>query len=98
MVPLDRFLIPAHYSDSLAHLLISHGTIVDRVEKLAFDITQDYKGETMHLLCVLNGGSTFFSDLCHAIRKFHDYTRQTYVPFTFDFVKYVLYFPIIRKR
>jgi hypothetical protein len=86
-VPLDHFLIPAHYADTLDYLLVSHGTIVDRVEKLAFDISQDYQGQTLHLLCVLKGGSAFFADLCSAIRKFHDYKRQTYIPFTFDFVK-----------
>ena len=68
-------------------MLISHGTIVDRVEKLAYDITQDYKGQTLHLLCVLKGGSAFFADLCNAIRRLHDYSRQTYIPFTYDFVK-----------
>jgi hypoxanthine phosphoribosyltransferase len=67
--------------------MYSHGMIVDRVEKLAFDITQDYKNETLHLLCVLKGGSSFFADLCSAIRKFHDYTRSAHIPFTYDFVK-----------
>lgn len=86
-IPLDRFLIPAHYDDTLDYLLVSHGMITDRVEKLAYDITQDYKGKTLHLLCVLKGASPFFADLCNAIRKFHDYARNVYIPFTFDFVK-----------
>ena len=63
--------------------------IVDRVEKLAYDIVRDYSGNTIHILCVLKGqllilvlscyynnnnvgGSTFFYDLCSAIRRFHD--------------------------
>lgn len=86
-IPLDHFLLPAHYADTLDSLLISHGMIIDRVEKLAYDICEDYSGKTLHLLCVLKGGSAFFADLCNAIRKFHDFTRQTYIPFTFDFVK-----------
>ena len=64
-----------------------HGSIVDRVEKLAYDINQDYKGETIHLLCVLKGGSQFFQDLQNALRKFHDYARAGHIPFTFDFVR-----------
>ena len=84
---LQHFYVPAHYQDTLEHLLIPHGTIIDRVEKLAYDIIQDYHGQTIHLLCVLKGGSTFFQDLSIALRKFHDYARNLYVPFTFDFIR-----------
>ena len=84
---LEHFYIPEHYSNLLDSLLVPHGAIVDRVEKLAYDITKDYEGETIHLLCVLKGGSTFFQDLCNALRKFHNYTRQNYIPFTFDFIR-----------
>ena len=63
------------------------GAIVDRIEKLAYDMMQDYHGETIHLMCVLKGGSAFFQDLCSALRKFHDYSGQNYVPYTFDFVR-----------
>ncbi len=54
-IDLTHFYIPLHYQDTLEHLLIPHGTIVDRVEKLAYDISQDYLGETIHLLVVLKG-------------------------------------------
>lgn len=84
---LNHFYVPAHYNDTLDCLLIPHGMILDRVEKLAYDITQDYHGQTIHLLCVLKGGSTFFQDLSKALRKFHDYARNLYVPFTFDFIR-----------
>jgi hypoxanthine phosphoribosyltransferase len=52
---LDHYYIPEHYRDTLDNILINHGTIVDRVEKLAYDITQDYNGQTIHILCVLKG-------------------------------------------
>ena len=35
-----------------------HGMIVSRVEKLAKDIAEDYKGETIYILCVLKGCDT----------------------------------------
>lgn len=54
-IALEYYYIPQHYQDSLSALLIPHGTIVDRVEKLAYDISQDYDGQTIHLLCVLKG-------------------------------------------
>jgi len=71
-IALEHFYIPAHYQETLDSLLVPHGMIVDRVEKLAYDITMDYTGNTIHLLCVLKGGSTFFYDLCSALRRCHD--------------------------
>jgi hypoxanthine phosphoribosyltransferase len=86
-IGLEHFYIPEHYQDSLDSLLIPHGQILDRIEKLAYDIIQDYQGVTIHLLCVLKGGSTFFQHLSNALRKFHDYKRSAHIPFTFDFVR-----------
>eukprot|EP01038_Epipyxis_sp_PR26KG_P006531 gene6531-8973_t len=86
-IDLKHFYIPEHYQETLDSLLVPHGMIINRVEKLAYDITQDYRGETIHLLCVLKGGSTFFQNLCDAIRKFHDYARMNYIPYTFDFIR-----------
>ena len=54
-IKLDYFYIPLHYQDTISSILIPHGMIVDRVEKLAYDILQDYHGQTIHLLCVLKG-------------------------------------------
>ncbi len=52
---LDHFVIPAHYQEHLKSIIVPHGMIVDRVEKLAGDISHDYNGHTIHLLCVLKG-------------------------------------------
>eukprot|EP01039_Chlorochromonas_danica_P005917 gene5917-6515_t len=84
---LDHYYIPAHYQETLKEMLVPHGMIVDRVEKLAYDIAQDYQGHTIHFLVVLKGGSTFFMDLINALRRFHDYARLNYIPFTFDFIR-----------
>jgi len=73
---VDHFLIPNHYKGSVSSILISHGTIMDRVEKLALDIRQAYEGETIHLLCVLKGGSAFFQDLLTALRNYHAYVPR----------------------
>jgi len=56
-IELSHFYIPAHYKSSLDSLLVTHGMIVDRVEKLAYDIVRDYSGNTIHILCVLKGQS-----------------------------------------
>jgi hypoxanthine phosphoribosyltransferase len=82
-----QFLVPHHYLDSVDSVLIPKGLIEDRVEKLAQDIRHAYDGKTVHLLCVLKGGSAFFQDLVQKLRLFHKYNQNDYVPFTFDFIK-----------
>lgn len=52
---IDLFPTPLHYKDKLKHILIPNGVIKNRVEKLVEDITNDYLGQEIHLLCVLNG-------------------------------------------
>lgn len=83
----SQFLVPHHYLDSLESVMLPHGLITDRVEKLAQDIRYAYEGETVHLLCVLKGGSAFFHDLVEKLRLFHKYNKCDYVPFTFDFIR-----------
>ncbi|RLN67023.1 hypothetical protein BBJ28_00024908, partial [Nothophytophthora sp. Chile5] len=83
----SQFLVPHHYLGHLESVLIPKGLILDRVEKLAQDIRYAYEGKTVHLLCVLKGGSAFFHDLVEKLRLFHKYNKCDYVPFTFDFIK-----------
>ena len=49
-IPLEHYYVPEHYRDSLDSIIITGGSVLDRVEKLAYDISQDYAGETIHLL------------------------------------------------
>ena len=57
VIGLEHFYVPAHYQETLENILVPHGIISDRVQKLAYDITTDYNGNTIHLLCVLKGYS-----------------------------------------
>lgn len=63
--------------------------ITDRIHKLAFDINQDYGDKTLHLLCVLKGGSSFFWELQHALINLcaHRRTGTAKFQFSFDFVR-----------
>ncbi|KAI9919724.1 hypothetical protein PsorP6_017303 [Peronosclerospora sorghi] len=83
----SQFLVPNHYRDSIESVLIPKGLIEDRVEKLAQDIRDSYQGATLHLLCVLKGGSAFFQALIEKLRLFHKYNKCDFVPFTFDFIR-----------
>jgi hypothetical protein len=69
---LQHFAVPVAYEQYLDHILITRGSLNDRIEKLAADILVDYKDITIHLLCVLKGGSAFFKVLTDSIRALHD--------------------------
>jgi hypothetical protein len=68
-------------------VLLPHGLIEDRIEKLAADIRNDLPGVTPHLLVVLKGGSEFATDLTRALRKKHSYSGSTHLPFTVDYIR-----------
>ncbi len=51
------------YQVPVKKVLISEEQIQKRVKELAKQISQDYKGKTPLLVCILRGASLFFSDL-----------------------------------
>ena len=87
---LEHFVIPEHYAPDLASVMISHGLIQDRIDRLANDICQayDFHGSRarLHMLCVLKGGHQFFSDLCNALKKL-TLVGVKEPPLTFDFIR-----------
>ena len=60
--------------------LTTAGLIIDRIERLARLIRSDYEGTTVHLLCVLKGGSAFFQDIVEVFRAIHRLTTQVRSP------------------
>ncbi|MGH9322618.1 MAG: hypoxanthine phosphoribosyltransferase [Vicinamibacteria bacterium] len=57
-------------------VLIPEDRIQARIEALGRQITSDYEGKTVHLVCVLKGAYTFLSDLA----------RHIDLPVTIDFL------------
>ena len=57
-------------------VLVPEERIVARVRKLGSQITADYAGKSVHLICVLKGAYTFLADLGRSIE----------VPVTVDFL------------
>ena len=52
----NLFCIPNHYEDAVGNVLIPHGMIQDRIEKLGRDVFYDMLStgrEPLHALCVL---------------------------------------------
>ena len=55
-------------SNEAIETLISAGEISKRVKELAAEITRDYAGKTVTLLCTLKGAMIFIADLSREIR------------------------------
>jgi hypoxanthine phosphoribosyltransferase len=64
------------YREYLSEVLIGPEELQARVSALAGEISRDYQGESLHLICILRGGVMFLSDLM----------RQISVPCTVDFM------------
>jgi hypoxanthine phosphoribosyltransferase len=64
------------YHEYLDEVLITEEKLQSRVKELGQEISRDYEGEQLHLICILRGGVLFLSDLM----------RQISVPNTIDFM------------
>ncbi len=56
------------YGKEIKKVLISKDEIAKRVAQLGAQITRDYAGESLTLICTLRGASIFFADLARAIK------------------------------
>uniref|UniRef100_A0A3Q3X514 Phosphoribosyltransferase domain-containing protein n=1 Tax=Mola mola TaxID=94237 RepID=A0A3Q3X514_MOLML len=80
------FCVPRHYENDLEKVIIPHGLIMDRTERLARDIIQDMGGHHIVALCVLKGGYKFFADLLDYIKALNQNSDKS-VPLTVDFIR-----------
>ena len=62
--------------DDIPEILITEEQIRQRTHELAQDISRDYEGRDLHLICVLKGGVVFLVDLM----------RELTVPHSVDFM------------
>jgi hypoxanthine phosphoribosyltransferase len=53
--------------ESIGPVLLDRETIKQRVREMGAQIAGDYRGKTLHLICVLKGASIFHADLIRAI-------------------------------
>ncbi|XP_053118851.1 phosphoribosyltransferase domain-containing protein 1 isoform X3 [Hemicordylus capensis] len=83
---LDLFTYPQHYYGDLDYVLIPHGIIVDRIERLAKDIMQDIGYNDIVVLCVLKGGYKFCADLVEHIKNLSR-NSEKFISMKVDFVR-----------
>ncbi|XP_069912221.1 phosphoribosyltransferase domain-containing protein 1 isoform X6 [Oryctolagus cuniculus] len=83
---LNLFTYPQHYSGDLEYVLIPHGIIVDRIERLAKDIMKDIGYCDLMVLCVLKGGYKFCADLVEHLKNISRNSDQ-FVSMKVDFIR-----------
>ncbi len=64
------------YHEFLDEILIDAPTLQNRIAELGEEISRDYQGKDLHLICILRGGVLFLTDLM----------RQITIPHTIDFM------------
>ncbi|XP_061614720.1 phosphoribosyltransferase domain-containing protein 1-like isoform X2 [Phyllopteryx taeniolatus] len=65
---LDLFTYPEHYRHDIDNVYIPHGVVVNRTERLARYIVEDFADDNIVVLCVLKGGYEFCVDLVECIK------------------------------
>nr|AZL94653.1 hypoxanthine-guanine phosphoribosyltransferase [Nephromyces sp. MMRI]AZL94654.1 hypoxanthine-guanine phosphoribosyltransferase [Nephromyces sp. MMRI]AZL94655.1 hypoxanthine-guanine phosphoribosyltransferase [Nephromyces sp. MMRI]AZL94656.1 hypoxanthine-guanine phosphoribosyltransferase [Nephromyces sp. MMRI]AZL94657.1 hypoxanthine-guanine phosphoribosyltransferase [Nephromyces sp. MMRI] len=70
-----HFIIPFHYKKYIESVLLPHGLIRDRIEKLAQEIHDVFQNNELHLLCLLKGSRAFFSLLLFYLNKMNIYSQ-----------------------
>jgi hypoxanthine phosphoribosyltransferase len=71
----------ADYQDILAEVLVSEEQLQTRIRELAAEISRDYAGQELVLVCILRGGVVFLSDLM----------RHLTIPHAIDFMAVASY-------
>lgn len=59
------------YHEFLEEVLIPEGELQKRVQELSQEISHDYDGRDLHLVCILRGGVLFLTDLMRSITVPH---------------------------
>nr|XP_020767323.1 phosphoribosyltransferase domain-containing protein 1 isoform X2 [Odocoileus virginianus texanus] len=83
---LSLFTYPQHYYGDLEYVLIPHGIIVDRIERLAKDIMKDIGYCDIMVLCVLKGGYKFCADLVEHLKNISR-NSDRFVSMKVDFIR-----------
>ncbi|KAG2197322.1 hypothetical protein INT47_012752 [Mucor saturninus] len=82
---LNHFVIPSHYERDVSSILIPHGVIMDRIQKLARLIVDDSQGPLV-VCCILKGGHQYFADLVNEIKKLRRNNGSS-VPLSLEFIR-----------
>lgn len=80
----DDLLLPKQYHKYVESIIIPNGLLMDRVEKMAYDIRKVYRNRELHCLCLLKGSRSFFSALFQHLAKLSLYDDDATCPPFFE--------------
>lgn len=60
-----------NYKEFLQEVIIPADVLQKRIAELGVEISHDYKGKNLHLICILRGGVLFLADLMRQITVEH---------------------------
>ncbi|XP_073085176.1 phosphoribosyltransferase domain-containing protein 1 [Manis javanica] len=83
---LNLFTYPQHYYGDLEYVLIPHGIIVNRIERLAKDIMKEKGHCDIMVLCVLKGGYKFCMDIVAHLKNTGQ-NSDRFVSIKVDFIR-----------
>lgn len=63
--------LPPPYKELLAEVLITEEQLQERIAELGKEISRDYEGQDLLLICILRGGVMFLTDLMRHITTPH---------------------------
>ena len=68
--------VETEMAEDVAQVLLTEEQIAQRVAEMGAQISQDYAGKELMLVCILKGANIFMADL----------VRQITIPLSYDFV------------
>lgn len=83
----SNFLISKQYDDFIEKVIVPRGLILDRIDKLAFDIFRENKNKTIYFLVVMKGAVKFATYLADKINEImnNDISGSTF-QYTFEYI------------
>jgi hypoxanthine phosphoribosyltransferase len=81
---LSHFLTPVLYRSYLDYIIIPHGVIRDRIDRMVEEVADAYEGQEITFVCVLKGASIFFHEFMQAFMRLQS---RTSMKISFDFVR-----------
>jgi len=85
--PVNMFSVPKHYENDLDSVMLPHGLILNRTERMAKEIFDNLDhSKPLVALCVLKGGYQFFHDLIHHLTQLNSNSNKS-CQISLDFIR-----------
>lgn len=87
----DKVVIPKKHLKYVSDIVLTRGLIIDRIEKLAYEIANDYKDKTVYLVIVMKGAVLFGTILQEKIYEISKKDDNNNIKIYLDYVQLISY-------